>query len=113
MSKFESYDYHDEHDFDDEEYEEEEQIQQGEYVDFQDNYQDDYPKGGSGGGLKILMVAEKNSIAEAISYALSNKVKANKGRNAFFHFSGQFRNQNAQFTVTATNGHLFSRDFPK
>ncbi|CAD8058742.1 unnamed protein product [Paramecium sonneborni] len=77
------------------------------------DYQDEEFANYSGSNLKILMVAEKNSIAEAVAYAIGNKVRAKKGRQAFFYFSGMFKGQQANFTVTATNGHLFSRDFPK
>lgn len=58
------------------------------------------------------MVAEKNSIAEAIAYAIGGKPRANKGKMAMFHFEGKFKGQLASFTVTATNGHLYNRDFP-
>ncbi len=36
------------------------------------------------------MVAEKNSIAEAIGRALSSSVKAKKGKNVVLYFSGYF-----------------------
>lgn len=36
-------------------------------------------------------VAEKNSIAEAVAYALGNKVKAKKGRQAFYYYSDKFK----------------------
>jgi DNA topoisomerase IA len=39
---------------------------------------------------KILMVAEKNSIAEAIAKALSTNVKVKKGRNVVLYFTGSF-----------------------
>ena len=54
------------------------------------------------------MVAEKNSIAEAIAYAIGGKPRANKGKMAMFHFEGKFKGQPASFTVTATNGHLYN-----
>lgn len=59
-----------------------------------------------------MMVAEKNSIAEAIAYAIGSRVRAKKGRMAFYYFDGIFQGKPAHFTVTATNGHLFNRDFP-
>ena len=59
------------------------------------------------------MVAEKNSIAEAIAKALSSNVKVKKGRNVVLYFSGYFQNRKAKFVVTATNGHIYNRDFPK
>ncbi len=59
------------------------------------------------------MVAEKNSIARAITIAFGVNYKSNKGRVSCFYFSGEFRGQRANFRVTATNGHLYGRDFPK
>lgn len=59
-----------------------------------------------------MQVAEKNSIAEAIAYAIGGKPKVKKGKTAFYYFQAQFRGKWANFIVTATNGHLFSRDFP-
>ncbi|CAD8146824.1 unnamed protein product [Paramecium pentaurelia] len=90
------------------------QYDYGDQEDFEDyDYQDEEFTNYQGSNLKILMVAEKNSIAEAVAYAIGSKVRAKKGRQAFFYFSGMFKGQQANFTVTATNGHLFSRDFPK
>ena len=65
------------------------------------------------GTLKILIVAEKNSIAGAISRALGRDIKFKKGRVHCFYFTGVYGGNKANFCVTATNGHIFNRDFPK
>jgi hypothetical protein len=39
---------------------------------------------------RILMVAEKNSIAEAIAKALSNTVRTKKNRNVVLYFTAPF-----------------------
>jgi len=36
------------------------------------------------------MVAEKNSIAQAISHALSTNPRSGKGRSSCFYFDGKF-----------------------
>jgi DNA topoisomerase-3 len=59
------------------------------------------------------MVAEKNSIALAIAKALSSNPRSSKGRTQCYYFGGTFKGKKASFIVTATNGHIFNRDFPK
>lgn len=62
---------------------------------------------------KVLMVAEKPSIAKSISEILSsNKFNVNNnGKIPIYSFNGKFQNKNVEFIVTSVIGHLFSIDF--
>jgi hypothetical protein len=83
-----------------------------EMVDKQINYNnDDYI---SSSYLQILMIAEKPSIARAISEVLSNgKFKNHKtGRGkCLLTFDGYFQGIKARFTVSAVAGHVYTSDF--
>ena len=83
-----------------------------EMVDKQINYNnDDYI---SSSYLQILMIAEKPSIARAISEVLSNgKFKSHKtGRGkCLLTFDGYFQGIKARFTVSAVAGHVYTSDF--
>ncbi|WJZ87911.1 hypothetical protein VitviT2T_007256 [Vitis vinifera] len=64
---------------------------------------------------KILMVAEKPSIALSIASALSGGHMSTRrgGSSTEVHeFNGTFRGSNAQYKVTSVIGHVFSVDFP-
>ena len=64
--------------------------------------------------LNILMIAEKPSIARAISEVLSNgKYKTHKtGRGkCLLTFDGYFQGIKARFTVSAVAGHVYTSDF--
>lgn len=69
------------------------------------------------GGLSVLMVAEKPAIAEALAGALGgDSARRRRGlspRAPVFEFSGEFRAERAQYTVTAVAGHIYSLDFNK
>ena len=71
------------------------------------------------GYLNILMIAEKPSIAKAISTALSGNKKINSkqlGRGKpLYTFDGSFSNNNirAKFHVSSVMGHVFTSDFRK
>ena len=62
-----------------------------------------------------MIVAEKNSIAKAIYRALGFPLPFKKGkeRNAGYQGFREFEGRDAMFIITATNGHIFERDFPK
>ena len=83
-----------------------------EMVDKQINYDNsDYI---SNSFLNILMIAEKPSIARAISDVLSNgKYKTHKtGRGkCLLTFDGYFQGIKARFTVSAVAGHVYTSDF--
>ena len=83
-----------------------------EMVDKQINYNnDDYI---SSSYLQILMIAEKPSIARAISEVLSNgkfkNHKTGKGK-CLLTFDGYFQGIKARFTVSAVAGHVYTSDF--
>lgn len=60
----------------------------------------------------VLMVAEKPSLAEAISHHLSNGSAAKRPRALpVYEYSGQFFGMPAFFKVTSTTGHIFGCDF--
>lgn len=67
------------------------------------------------GSVNILMIAEKPSIAKAISEAIGGKVnmrKMGKG-GCIFNFAGYFGNVHARFTVSSVMGHVYTSDFQK
>ena len=83
-----------------------------EMVDKQINYNnDDYI---SSSYLQILMIAEKPSIARAISDVLSNgkykNHKTSRGK-CLLSFDGYFKGIKARFTVSAVAGHVYTSDF--
>ena len=64
--------------------------------------------------VNVLMIAEKPSIARAISEVLSgNKFKNHKmGRGkCLLTFDGYFQGAKARFTVSAVAGHVYTSDF--
>ncbi|KAG7995301.1 hypothetical protein I3843_01G102700 [Carya illinoinensis] len=62
---------------------------------------------------KVLMVAEKPSIALSIASALSRgQMSTRKGSTDVHEFDGMFRGFHAHFKVTSVIGHVFSVDFP-
>ena len=64
--------------------------------------------------VNVLMIAEKPSIARAISEVLSgNKFKNHKmGRGkCLLTFDGSFQGAKARFTVSAVAGHVYTSDF--
>lgn len=65
--------------------------------------------------MKILMVAEKPSLAESIASILSKKKsKSRRGVACNVHeYTGNFKGQSAKFCVTSVMGHVFSVDFTK
>lgn len=74
-------------------------------------------KTGKGKTLKIMMVAEKPSIAKTIAYILS-KGKVKEGRGivkscSVWEYEGDFKGYKALFKVTSVAGHMYSRDFPE
>ena len=83
-----------------------------EMVDKQINYNnEDYI---SSSYLQILMIAEKPSIARAISEVLSNgKFKSHKTSRGkcLLSFDGYFHGIKARFTVSAVAGHVYTSDF--
>eukprot|EP00939_MAST-03C_sp_MAST-3C-sp1_P002707 g2707.t1 len=64
--------------------------------------------------VRVLMVAEKPSIADAIAGALCEGEKqTNKRAGVPIHlFQGSFRGVRASIVVTSVKGHLFCTDFP-
>ena len=83
-----------------------------EMVDKQINYTNsDYI---SSSYLQILMIAEKPSIARAISEVLSNgkfkNHKTSRGK-CLLTFDGYFQGIKARFTVSAVAGHVYTSDF--
>ncbi|KAK7280853.1 hypothetical protein RIF29_08385 [Crotalaria pallida] len=62
---------------------------------------------------KVLMVAEKPSIALSIASVLSRgQMFTRKGSTEVHEFEGMFRGSPAHFKVTSVIGHVFSVDFP-
>ncbi|XP_010247445.1 PREDICTED: DNA topoisomerase 3-beta isoform X1 [Nelumbo nucifera] len=62
---------------------------------------------------KVLMVAEKPSIALSIALALSGgRVSSQKGSTEVHEFDGTFLGVRAHYKVTSVIGHVFSVDFP-
>jgi DNA topoisomerase-3 len=64
--------------------------------------------------MRILMVAEKPSIAIAIARILAKgQLSSSKGRATSIHeWEGNFRGQKATFLMTSVLGHVFRLDFP-
>ncbi|XP_028759686.1 DNA topoisomerase 3-beta [Neltuma alba] len=62
---------------------------------------------------KVLMVAEKPSIAFSIASVLSRgQMSTRKGSTEIHEFEGIFLGSRAHFKVTSVIGHIFSVDFP-
>uniref|UniRef100_A0A7N0TSD1 DNA topoisomerase n=1 Tax=Kalanchoe fedtschenkoi TaxID=63787 RepID=A0A7N0TSD1_KALFE len=62
---------------------------------------------------KVLMVAEKPSIALSIATALSHgRMYTRRGSTEVHEFDGMFLGSPANFKVTSVIGHVFSVDFP-
>ncbi|XP_008792952.1 DNA topoisomerase 3-beta isoform X1 [Phoenix dactylifera] len=62
---------------------------------------------------KVLMVAEKPSIALSVASALSGgRMSTRRGSTDVHEFDGMFRGLHAHFKVTSVIGHVFSVDFP-
>ncbi|ESW35784.1 hypothetical protein PHAVU_001G264300 [Phaseolus vulgaris] len=62
---------------------------------------------------KVLMVAEKPSIALSIASVLSrNQAFTRRGSTEVHEFDGKFLGSPAYFKVTSVIGHVFSVDFP-
>ncbi|KAK9288869.1 hypothetical protein L1049_017335 [Liquidambar formosana] len=62
---------------------------------------------------KVLMVAEKPSIALSIATVLSRgQMSTRRGSTDVHEFDGQFCGFHAHFKVTSVIGHIFSVDFP-
>jgi len=78
--------------------------------------------GGSSGGMRVLMVAEKPSIAAALASALAEGSSPSKRKSMVsgasppvFEYDAPFHalgSMPAHFKVTSTTGHMFSLDFP-
>ncbi|KAL6185655.1 hypothetical protein ACLB2K_041785 [Fragaria x ananassa] len=63
---------------------------------------------------KVLMVAEKPSIALSIANVLSRgQMSTRKASTDVHEFEGTFRGYHVQFKVTSVIGHVFSLDFPE
>ncbi|TYI61141.1 hypothetical protein E1A91_D10G152000v1 [Gossypium mustelinum] len=62
---------------------------------------------------KVLMVAEKPSIALSIASVLSRgQMSTRKGSTEVHEFNGKFLGFHAHYKVTSVIGHVFSVDFP-
>ncbi|MQM17056.1 hypothetical protein Taro_050021 [Colocasia esculenta] len=63
--------------------------------------------------LRVLMVAEKPSIALSISTALSGgRMLTRRGSTDVHEFDGTFQGSHAHYRVTSVIGHVFCVDFP-
>eukprot|EP00210_Caulerpa_lentillifera_P003718 g3551.t1 len=64
--------------------------------------------------IRVLMVAEKPSLAKSIASLLSNKNSRTTKRNLEVHeYNGRFlTHSDVQFKVTSVIGHVMSMDFP-
>ena len=63
-------------------------------------------------GRRVLMVAEKPSLAESIAHHVSNGHAIKRPRALpVYEFEGTFMNQPAFIKVTCTTGHVFGCDF--
>lgn len=64
----------------------------------------------------VVMIAEKPSIAQSITKALSNgkyTVREGPARSCpIYVYNGFFKGHKATFKVTSVAGHIFNRDFP-
>eukprot|EP00808_Paulinella_micropora_P011679 g81653.t1 len=68
----------------------------------------------SGGRTKVLMVAEKPSIAQSIAQYISGgsfHPHARFGGTPVHEFNGTFQGDAAHFLVTSVTGHVYSTDF--
>ena len=66
--------------------------------------------------MRVLMVAEKPSIAQAVANALCCGAPVNKRKGIspsapVFEYDGSFMGTAASFRVTSTVGHMWSLDF--
>ena len=65
--------------------------------------------------IKILMIAEKPSIAKTIAKILSSKNSfqdlSYKNGWCLYQFNGKFKGKNAHFTVSSVAGHLYQAEF--
>ena len=65
--------------------------------------------------VKVLMIAEKPSIAKTIAKILSTKKSLNnlakKKGWCLYNFNGIFKGKNANFTVSSVAGHLYDTEF--
>ena len=65
--------------------------------------------------VKVLMIAEKPSIAKTIAKILSTKKSLNdfskKNGWCLYNFNGIFKGKNANFTVSSVAGHLYETEF--
>nr|VDC88728.1 unnamed protein product [Brassica oleracea] len=63
---------------------------------------------------RVLMVAEKPSIALSIATVLSHgQMSTRRGSTEVHEFDGMFRGFKAHYRVTSVIGHVFSVDFPE
>lgn len=65
---------------------------------------------------RVLMVAEKPSIAKSMADALGGSISSRKGVSKIctvYEYSGTFFGDPVTFVVTSVCGHIFSTDFPK
>lgn len=64
--------------------------------------------------MRVLMVAEKPSIADTLAKALSpgGIFETERRKVPVHYYNGPFKGQPAQFTVTSVAGHVFTTDFP-
>ena len=65
---------------------------------------------------RVLMVAEKPSIAKSISEALGRNFNQRKGVSKIcseYEYEGTFFGDPLTYVVTSVCGHIYSTDFPK
>ncbi|KAG1312970.1 hypothetical protein G6F64_002610 [Rhizopus arrhizus] len=64
---------------------------------------------------RVLMVAEKPSLAESLSKLLAPKGQfiTHKRTTPVHEWTGQFRDQSAEFQFTSVTGHVYGLDFTK
>ena len=70
---------------------------------------------GGRGGTRVLMVAEKPSIANSLAAHLApgGLDGGYRGSPPVHEFAGKFRGKSVTFVVTSVVGHIFSIDFPQ
>lgn len=87
------------------------------YKQFLKRSEEDLRKGARGSGsIKVVMVAEKPSIARSVSEALTRNFQQTQGRSKFcpvFCFPLNFMGQHAECRVTSVAGHVYNREFPE